>query len=1011
MAARLRVAADDAARAGCERRRAGEGRRVDRVRGAVPGGRHGGARAAAAAHRRRGARARERRALPARRAHRRVSAARQVLRRVRDPRGARGRRAARDAAQHRRARARRRARRSRAGSSASAPIPRRSRAGCGACARRARGAASAANDPKTGGASMLARGRPARRSVFGASRSDHAARDPQARRRAARRSRRHSARRAGLLRGRAREPPARRVAARPRRHALCRHLRARHGSRRALQVGPRELARVGDAPRTTAQPVAGAQRRWSTTTAPGGELWRGDDRRGRHRRDRRVVRRAARLRTLRRMVAPSADRDRASPRPPAHDFSFALSSWDKGIDPCVVRVRDRVGSECSGHRLTPCSTARSSARARPSSMKHFLRRHVSQGIAVPEQAARRAQGRDLTRAAAISATSSRSRSAPTASPSRAGRFPPKRSSATTGSRSTDAPSARFKVEEFRLPTMRASVSGSARAAGAAARGDARSARRLRRRRRRERPAGEAAHGGGAVAPAASGLRGLRVRRRAGDARGSRSRRAATGTSTSRPGRREQTAKAQRRAGHARRGGRGARHGPRSARGRQARHAHRRARVRGSRTASCSPRRAACASCRPSSPSASGARAGSASSEQMRFRVVVLDLDGKPVARQRVAATLYHAQRYSYRKRLLGGFYTYESAQENTKLDASCAGRDERAGPARVRGGAGRLGRGDRARGGARRERPGRGRDRVDLGRGRGRLVVRRHRGRSHGSPARAAGVRGGPGRALPGAHAVPLRHRARHGRARGRAAQLRHRAVRAGAGGEGADRARRRAERVRLGARGARPPRGEALVVRFLERAARGDRARRSRRSPPIGSASRRSASAGSRIASPCASTPDRETYAIRETAKVDIAVAPEDESALPPGAEVAVAAVDEALLELAPNRSWDLLEAMMGRRGIEVWTSTAQLQVVGKRHYGRKAVPHGGGGGRERARESFDTLLLWQGRVKLDRDGARAGRDSAQRFADLVPDRRRRARRRRALRHRAARASRRARI
>ncbi len=89
-----------------------------------------------------------------------------------------------------------------------------------------------------------------------------------------------------------------------------------------------------------------------------------------------------------------------------------------------------------------------------------------------------------------------------------------------------------------------------------------------------------------------------------------------------------------------------------------------------------------------------------------------------------------------------------------------------------------------------------------------------------------------------------------------------------------------------------------------------------------------------------------------------------------PLGAKIAVAAVDEALLELAPNQSWALLDKMMGQRGLEVWTSTAQLQVVGKRHYGRKAVPHGGGGGRERARESFDTLLSWQGRVKLDANG-----------------------------------------
>ena len=55
----------------------------------------------------------------------------------------------------------------------------------------------------------------------------------------------------------------------------------------------------------------------------------------------------------------------------------------------------------------------------------------------------------------------------------------------------------------------------------------------------------------------------------------------------------------------------------------------------------------------------------------------------------------------------------------------------------------------------------------------------------------------------------------------------------------------------------------------------------------------------------------------------------------------------------------------MMGERGLEVFTSTAQMQVVGKRHYGRKAVPHGGGGGRERiARASL-------------RHAARCGRDA----------------------------------
>jgi len=117
---------------------------------------------------------------------------------------------------------------------------------------------------------------------------------------------------------------------------------------------------------------------------------------------------------------------------------------------------------------------------------------------------------------------------------------------------------------------------------------------------------------------------------------------------------------------------------------------------------------------------------------------------------------------------------------------------------------------------------------------------------------------------------------------------------------------------------------------------------------------------------------PERTVYKVRDTVQARISVAAADGSPLAPGSEVAVAAVDEALLDLAPNGSWGLLEAMMGQRGLEVWTSTAQMQVVGKRHYGRKAVPHGGGGGRELepARELFDSLLYWQPRIALDAQG-----------------------------------------
>jgi len=115
---------------------------------------------------------------------------------------------------------------------------------------------------------------------------------------------------------------------------------------------------------------------------------------------------------------------------------------------------------------------------------------------------------------------------------------------------------------------------------------------------------------------------------------------------------------------------------------------------------------------------------------------------------------------------------------------------------------------------------------------------------------------------------------------------------------------------------------------------------------------------------------PDKESYQVRQPAKARIQVSRLDGERLPPDAEVAIAVVDEGLLELAPNDSWDLLGAMLGRWGYAVSTSTAQMQVVGKRHFGLKAEPSGGGGGRQLTRELFDTLLLWKGRVQLDKQG-----------------------------------------
>lgn len=113
----------------------------------------------------------------------------------------------------------------------------------------------------------------------------------------------------------------------------------------------------------------------------------------------------------------------------------------------------------------------------------------------------------------------------------------------------------------------------------------------------------------------------------------------------------------------------------------------------------------------------------------------------------------------------------------------------------------------------------------------------------------------------------------------------------------------------------------------------------------------------------------DKEAYPVRGQARVTVSVKkPNGQPAA--NAEVALAAVDQALLELMPNASWNLLDAMLQRRAWGVETSTAQMEIIGRRHYGRKALPPGGGGGKSPTRELLDTLLLWNPKVQLDANG-----------------------------------------
>ncbi len=112
----------------------------------------------------------------------------------------------------------------------------------------------------------------------------------------------------------------------------------------------------------------------------------------------------------------------------------------------------------------------------------------------------------------------------------------------------------------------------------------------------------------------------------------------------------------------------------------------------------------------------------------------------------------------------------------------------------------------------------------------------------------------------------------------------------------------------------------------------------------------------------------DKAQYQVRQKAiaKVKVSYAGKPLA----GAELAFAAVDEGLLALRANESWKLLDAMLQQRAWGVETSTAQSEIIGRRHYGRKAVAAGGGGGRGATRELFDTLLVWRPNVVLDANG-----------------------------------------
>ncbi|MBN1571382.1 MAG: hypothetical protein JXA73_26340 [Acidobacteria bacterium] len=360
----------------------------------------------------------------------------------------------------------------------------------------------------------------------------------------------------------------------------------------------------------------------------------------------------------------------------------------------------------------------------------------------------------------------------------------------------------------------------------------------------------------------------------------------------------------------------------------------------------------------------------ASEKQMRFRVVALDLDGHPIAKQPVAVTLYQSTAYSYRKRLIGGFYAYNTITETKKLSTQCAGKTDAQGLLTCEVAPGVS----------------------------GQVILRAESRDGSGNPAGATtsiwvageddwwfgGTAGDRMDVLPEMKEYDAGQVARlQVRMPFRSATALVTVEREGVIQSFVTKLSGRNPVIKLPIRDNFSPNVFVSVLTVRGRVARSERSQSQRtvgseditalvdlNKPAyrLGEAEIRVGWKPHRLN--VRMTPERTTYRVREKAQVRIQVTRANGSPLPGGTEVAVAAVDEALLELASNRSWALLDAMMGKRGLEVWTSTAQMHVVGKRHYGRKAVLQGGGGGRERMRELFDTLLLWQPRLVLDSKG-----------------------------------------
>lgn len=116
--------------------------------------------------------------------------------------------------------------------------------------------------------------------------------------------------------------------------------------------------------------------------------------------------------------------------------------------------------------------------------------------------------------------------------------------------------------------------------------------------------------------------------------------------------------------------------------------------------------------------------------------------------------------------------------------------------------------------------------------------------------------------------------------------------------------------------------------------------------------------------------TPEKTTYQVRDKVKLKVKVTSLDGSKLA-NTKVVLSVFDEGLLLINSQNSFNPEASLYVPYGNLVTTATAQGQVIGKRHFGLKARPHGGGGGKDlKTRELFDTMIYWNPAVTLDANG-----------------------------------------